>query len=187
MKKFIKVGVPVMAVVFLAACGANTTGNSTANDTAKHDSHEHMHAEVASTPSAGVHLKDDKLNAVYQHYIHLSTALVNGDAAEAKIASIAIETGAKEIAGGETIGSMAAKITAATDIAAQREAYSTLSNEFISLVKKSGLSSGTLYVDFCPMAMNDKGGYWISANKDIKNPYFGDKMLSCGEVKETIE
>ena len=36
------------------------------------------------------------------------------------------------------------------------------------------------------MANDDKGGYWLSIEKEIKNPYFGSKMLKCGEVKGTI-
>ena len=75
----------------------------------------------------------------------------------------------------------------AKDIEAQRVEYSTLSNQMIELVKKSGVESGEVYVDYCPMAMNDKGAYWLSTRKDIRNPYFGDKMLTCGEVKETIK
>jgi major membrane immunogen (membrane-anchored lipoprotein) len=187
MKHLIKVVLPALVVIFLAACGSNNAGKNSANDTANQGKHDEMNMESDSTPAASVQIKDDKLNAVYQHYVHLSTALINGDAAEAKIAGNAIETGAREIPEGSKLANAAAKITAAADIEAQRTAYSALSNDFISLVKKSGLSSGTLYVDFCPMAMNDKGGYWLSANKEIKNPYFGDKMMTCGEVQETIQ
>jgi len=61
-----------------------------------------------------------------------------------------------------------------------------LSNELIALIKKEGMKSGELYVDFCPMALNDAGANWISNHKEISNPYFGKKMLDCGEVKETI-
>lgn len=47
-------------------------------------------------------------------------------------------------------------------------------------------TSTTLYKQYCPMALNDKGAYWLSAQSDIKNPYFGDAMLTCGEVQETL-
>jgi hypothetical protein len=184
MKQFLKMTLPVAAVVLLAACGG---GKAPEKEAAKDDHAGHNHATEQAAPAGAVTLKDDKLQAVYQHYVHLTTALVNGDAAEAKIASNAIETGAKAVTGGEKIAADAAKIIAAADIDAQRTIYSSLSNEFITLVKKSGLSSGELYVDFCPMALNDKGGYWLSAAKDIKNPYFGESMLTCGEVKETIQ
>ncbi len=183
MQQLLKVTFPLAAVALLAACGGNAATEKAA---VKEDHAGHDHAAVQAAPAA-VQLKDDKLNAVYQHYVHLTKALVSGDAAEAKIAGNAIETGAKEVSGGEKLAADAGKIMAAADIEAQRTAYASLSNEMIALVKKSGLSSGTLYVDFCPMAMNDKGGSWLSASKEIKNPYFGDSMLTCGEVKETMQ
>jgi Cu(I)/Ag(I) efflux system membrane fusion protein len=39
------------------------------------------------------------------------------------------------------------------------------------------------YVQHCPMANNDKGADWLSKEKEIRNPFFGSSMLSCGEVK----
>jgi len=44
-----------------------------------------------------------------------------------------------------------------------------------------------VYVEFCPMANNNKGAYWLSESKEIRNPYFGDKMLTCGSVKDVIK
>lgn len=184
MKQFLKAGVPLAAVLLLAACGGGKAPEKEAEKAHDHAGHDHATGHAAA---GGVKLKDDKLQAVYQHYQHLTNALVKGDAAEAKIAGNAIETGAKAITGGEKVAADAAKIMAAADVEAQRTIYSSLSNEFITLVKQSGLSSGALYVDFCPMALNDKGGYWISDAKEIRNPYFGDSMLTCGEVKETLQ
>jgi Cu(I)/Ag(I) efflux system membrane fusion protein len=37
------------------------------------------------------------------------------------------------------------------------------------------------------MAFNDAGAYWLSKTSDIKNPYFGKKMLICGEVKDSLD
>jgi hypothetical protein len=174
----------VMAIFSIFACGVgNEKIDNDKMNGGDHDS-SIMHDSSAQT---GVKLKDDKLNAVYPHYLNLTKALVNGDAAEARVASVAIETGAKYVSEGVTLEKSAAKITAAQDIKEQRREYSDLSNEFLALVKKSGLNSGEIYVDFCPMAMNNKGAYWLSANKSIKNPYFGERMLTCGEVKETIK
>lgn len=188
MKQFVQAIIPVLSVIIFAACGnGNSAGDTDKKDSTGQEAHDHAKMEEGKASGNSVQLKDDKLNAVYQHYVHLTTALTNGDMAEAKVASNAIEAGAKEVAGAEKVAANAAKITAATDIEAQRTAYSTLSNDFIELVKRSGLNTGELYVDFCPMAMNDKGAYWISANKEIKNPYFGEKMMTCGEVKETIK
>jgi major membrane immunogen (membrane-anchored lipoprotein) len=187
MKQLVRATMPVLAIIFLAACGGNNSEKGSETQEPAHAAHDSTNMQESSAPVASVQLKDDKLNAVYQHYVHLTTALTNGDAAEAKIAGNAIEVGAKEVTGGGTLATTAAKITTASDIEAQRTAYATLSNEFISLVKKSGLNSGALYVDYCPMAMNDKGAYWLSANKEIKNPYFGEKMMTCGEIKDTVK
>jgi major membrane immunogen (membrane-anchored lipoprotein) len=187
MKQLFKAAMPLAVTILFAACGNNSEKSTASTDSANHGEHEHMDMDQGKAVKTNVSLKNDKLNAVYQHYVHLTTALINSDAAEAKIASNAIEAGAKEIAGGSNIAATAAKITAAADIEAQRTAYATLSNAFIDLVKKSGVNSDTLYVDFCPMAMNDKGAYWLSAGEEIKNPYFGEKMMTCGEVKETIQ
>ena len=174
---------PVMAAMILAACG----NGSTTKDS--HEGHTDSAADQASssTTTGATTLKDGKLNAVYQHYIHLTTALVNSDAAEAKVAANAIEAGARQMDGGSAIAAQASKITNASDIEVQRAAYEALSNNMIELVKKSGLTTGELYVDYCPMAFDDKGAAWLSNNKEIRNPYFGDKMLKCGEIKETIK
>ncbi|MBC9929085.1 DUF3347 domain-containing protein [Chitinophaga qingshengii] len=179
MNTFLKAGMPVLSALVLAACGNNAAKTNNSDST-----------QQATTPAAApaaLQLKDDQLNAVYQQYQLLSQALVKGDAAAAKIAANALEAGARELTGAEQTVKTAASIIAAADIEAQRAAYATLSNDLIALVKKSGLNSGALYVDFCPMALNDKGGYWLSSEKGIQNPYFGDQMLTCGEVKETIQ
>lgn len=188
MKQLMKVTWAVLTVIFLAACSNNGAKSDKPTDTTEHSGHDSMNMEESSAPVAAAHvqLKDDKLNAVYEHYVHLTTALVNDDLSEAKIASNAIEVGAAEIPGGKGVATAAARITNSNDIEAQRTAYASLSNEFINMAKKSGVNNGELYVDFCPMALNDKGAYWLSAGKEIKNPYMGQKMLTCGEMKETI-
>ena len=63
----------------------------------------------------------------------------------------------------------------------QREHFESLSEEIYILVKVFGTSQ-TLYKDYCPM----KESIWLSETKDIKNPYYGQSMLSCGTIKETI-
>lgn len=173
-------------VTLLAACGNK---KQPAADT--HSGHQHAIADsnnvATEKTTTSVTLKDDKLNAVYQHYIHLTTALVAGDLAEAKVAATAITLGAKQLTNGNALAVLATKIGEATDIEAQRTLLSDLSNDLIARVKGSGLSAGAIYVEYCPMALNDKGASWLSNQKDIKNPYFGDSMLTCGEVKETIK
>lgn len=66
----------------------------------------------------------------------------------------------------------------------QREHFVLLSKDVNDLIKIFG-SKRQLYQDYCPMADDGKGAIWISEVKDIKNPYQGSKMLTCGSVKKT--
>ncbi len=83
--------------------------------------------------------------------------------------------------------STSAKTIAKTiDIKVQRTHFKHLSSHFINAVQVFGIDQ-TVYKQFCPMAENDTGGYWLSTEEEIRNPYFGDMMLKCGEVKDTIK
>lgn len=68
-------------------------------------------------------------------------------------------------------------------IAHQREHFKQLSIDVMDMVKITGTSK-ILYQQFCPMY--DRGSSWLSESKDIKNPFYGKKMLTCGSVKQKI-
>ncbi len=68
----------------------------------------------------------------------------------------------------------------------KRSYFSHISEITYCMIKSFGLKQGNLYADYCPMALNSKGAYWISDKKDIQNPYLGAKMLTCGQVKEEL-
>lgn len=74
----------------------------------------------------------------------------------------------------------------AKDIEEQRKHFETLSDAIIESAELFGLTIDMVYVQFCPMAFDDKGAYWLSESDKILNPYFGDMMLTCGEVKKRI-
>ncbi|HSC40409.1 MAG TPA: DUF3347 domain-containing protein [Chitinophagaceae bacterium] len=69
------------------------------------------------------------------------------------------------------------------DIKQQREHFAGLSTNMATLAKSVKLSSQPVYQQYCPM----KKSYWLSADKAIKNPYYGNAMLTCGKVVETIQ
>lgn len=69
----------------------------------------------------------------------------------------------------------------------QREHFALLSKDVYDLVKAFGDAGQPLYQDFCPMYDKGKGAIWLSETKDIKNPYYGKKMLTCGKLKEEIK
>jgi len=85
----------------------------------------------------------------------------------------------------------AQKIQKAGKLGEQRKHFIQLSDNMIELVKTFEApetdSGSSLYVQFCPMANDDKGAFWLSKEDEVKNPYYGDMMLTCGEVREEIE
>lgn len=79
----------------------------------------------------------------------------------------------------------AQKITSSPNLEEARKHFSTLSLHILEMTETFGINKEAVYKDFCPMAFGNQGAYWLSEQKDIKNPYFGASMLTCGEVKQT--
>ncbi len=73
-------------------------------------------------------------------------------------------------------------IAQSKDIKLQREKFAALSNTMFELAKTVKLSADPIYQQYCPM----KKASWLSNDKAIKNPYYGNAMLSCGSVKSTL-
>jgi len=73
------------------------------------------------------------------------------------------------------------------DIEIQRNEFAGFNQALYEAVKAFGLQEGTIYYQFCPMALDNNGAYWLSTSEEIRNPYFGDAMLRCGETRETFE
>jgi len=67
---------------------------------------------------------------------------------------------------------------------AKRLSFVFLSTVMVKTVKAFGYGPQKLYVDYCPMANEKKGAYWLSQTMEIRNPYLGRKMPTCGEVKQ---
>lgn len=68
----------------------------------------------------------------------------------------------------------------------QRDHFVTLSTAIYKLQKVSKAEI-PVYYQFCPMANGGKGANWLSKEKQIKNPYYGSQMMSCGKTVETIQ
>lgn len=173
-------GLFALLVLGFAACGDN--------------SHQHTEATgqtaapAEPAPAAvSVSLKDSKLDALYKSYIDLKSALVTGDATAAANAAKAIQSAGESMDNGKEVAALAARLSASADLKEQRTFFGEISTLMIAMVKQSGLSSGKVYVEYCPMAFDNKGASWLSNEEAIKNPYFGDEMLTCGEVTETLQ
>ncbi|MEQ8554094.1 MAG: DUF3347 domain-containing protein [Cyclobacteriaceae bacterium] len=152
--------------------------------TAQHD--HAAHGAQTSSQKMEPMFKDKALGSSYTHYIHLKNALVASDFQKAKSASEALVKAIHNVKGSDKVHAEAAKVAQAGSLENQRKAFTALSNEVAALIKNNELSMGELYLEYCPMANGNTGGYWLSNEKEIRNPYFGDKMLKCGSVKETI-
>ena len=140
------------------------------------------------------------LKEIVDHYLHLKTALANDDSKEATIGSKMMLEAISKVDKSyfapdqkkvydDNEGKLKAHaglISKANDIEEQRSHFSMASENLYALVKAFG-GGRTLYHDHCPMANNNKGAMWLSESKEIKNPYMGSRMPTCGSVEEKIQ
>lgn len=176
-----------------------------------HSTDQSMNPKNKNTSNEKVYTKGKKLainaqfkaqlTAVYNAYLPLKNAFVKSNPHEvAKIAekvSSALNDVDMKLLEGEThmvwmdqLGRLNVnleKMMQNKDVKAQREAFASFNLTFYQSVKDFGLEGITTYYQYCPMAIEQKGAYWFSEIKEIKNPYFGNAMLQCGETSETLK
>lgn len=182
----------------LASCGSGS------GDTAKTDTTASAPAPApkgAPSSTLGDTATTELLNLVSSYY-SLKDALVGSDAAKADAAASKLMSdaeGFQHIVEAQpaaaslvphvaTIGQESEAIanTKIDSIETKRAHFSKVSDAMFALLKGADLKNGGIYQQFCPMAFNDQGGYWLSAESDIMNPYLPKKMLHCGEVKDSL-
>jgi hypothetical protein len=174
----IKLALPAFTM-FLTFAACNQTGqNST--ESSKMDSGN-------VTESFAIELKDQNIDLAYDQYLKLKDVLVLSDSIKSQAAAKDLASTLSKSAGSETIAKLASDLASESSLSKQRTIFTSLSNELIILFKNTEITSGSMLVQYCPMANDGEGGYWLAAETEIKNPYYGDEMLNCGEVKETIE
>ena len=72
----------------------------------------------------------------------------------------------------------------AADLDQLRERFEPISEALLRVVDAFGHTrNAALHRAFCPMAFDNKGAAWLQAGEKIANPYFGHKMLRCGEIQ----
>lgn len=71
-------------------------------------------------------------------------------------------------------------------IEGQRVGFDSLSHDLYRLLVDIGADSMVVYKQYCPMAFNNTGAFWLSNDPEVLNPYFGDAMLRCGYNEEVI-
>ncbi len=169
--------------VLLLSCADGTAQMENATNTGISTPDE-VKAEHTDAPAnSDAEFADALTDKVFQNYLHLRTALVNGDAGEAAtVAGNLAESFGPERAG---LKELAAQLAATDDLAAQRKTFATLTPELEPLLTE-GLTGGTIYKLHCPMAFDGAGADWFSEVAEVRNPFFGQEMLTCGNVSQEI-
>lgn len=172
-----------------------TPKKDTAKTEVKEDHSAHSH-------SAMTEAKQDipQLKAVFDNYFAVKDALVktDGNASSAKAKELLTAINAVKMDKLTTeehtvwmkvmkdLAFDAEHIADTKDASHQRDHFMSLSKNMYDLIKVSKTETPTYY-QFCPMANDGKGANWLSKENAVKNPYYGNQMLTCGKVLETIK
>jgi hypothetical protein len=178
---------------FISACG-NNNGNN--------DVKSNADTTTGKKPESSA-INDEKVSSdnTVAAYLQLKNALTNDNSKEAANAGKVLVSSLQELDGSSfsaeqkkvydelkiEIKEHAEHISSnASDIEHQREHFDMLSQDIYELVK-SIKPTQVLYKDHCPMYNDGKGAIWLSESKEIKNPYYGSKMLTCGTMEEEMK
>lgn len=175
----VKKYVGISALAILMACNNTANQNAETKDTTA--------KPVETVATASLSFKDAKLQTIYTAYIKLKDALVAAQATAAQAAAKNLAVELKGHDGCENTALIAQKIEASKDLAVQRKEFTGLSTDVIAMFKHAELSSGSIFVQHCPMANKGDGGDWLASEKKIQNPYYGSEMMECGAVVEEIK
>lgn len=172
--------------------------------------HNHGDSSMPMNDDKKVVLKEDKtaisaeakksLQPLYKDYFQFKDALTKDDFNSAKKALLEFEKSFNKINMSVFKGdahkiwmSYQAELKKQTlhathikNIKGLRMSLEPISNVMVVMTKAFNPLNETTYVQFCPMANNNKGANWLSKENKVVNPYFGASMIKCGEVKETI-
>jgi Cu(I)/Ag(I) efflux system membrane fusion protein len=142
-----------------------------------------------------------QLDVVFQDYINIKDAFVLTDAKKVNETAKQMAKNLKKVKmsllkkpkahevwmpNAKIIKESLQSLVSESDIEKQRATFISLSNAMTKVIASFGTNK-EVYVQHCPMANDNKGADWLSFDKAIKNPYFGDKMLQCGSVEQTIK
>ncbi|WP_194768409.1 efflux RND transporter periplasmic adaptor subunit [Tamlana sp. I1] len=176
-----------------------------------HEGHAGMHHGTSSNES-GTQTNENarlevpkafqkQLKVVYDDYIKIKNALVEDDSEAVIDDSKALSEHLKKVDMNlltsenahkewmplkEAIHTSAEAISKTTAITQQRHAFKNLSTLMAKTLQIFGIGE-KVYYQFCPMADDNNGAYWLSNEQKVINPYFGAAMISCGEIKQIIE
>ena len=176
----------------------NTMNTDTAPPASKPDDKEVNAVAVTFTnmdAEAAASIKE-----MVSHYLHIKNALANDNGSDAADGAKEMESAMNKMdkslltaaqkkvydAIEEDLQEHAKHIGKNGDnIEHQRSHFSMMSEDLFDLVKAFG-GGRPMYHDHCPMYNDNMGAMWLSEVKEIKNPYFGAQMPTCGKLVEVI-
>jgi uncharacterized protein YdbL (DUF1318 family) len=189
MKKYL-----IIACVCAAAACGGSSETKPAEETKKDEplaqsqNSADFNAKFTNFLSNYYHLKDAFVLSNNEMAV-TSANLLAGSADSLDVKEVKADSSIVEMAKGyvQTVSAEAKALAQEKDLEAKRKSFQLISDAMYDLVRTVRFDKEVVYHQYCPMAFNDAGGYWLSATADIKNPYFGKKMLTCGEVKDSID
>lgn len=177
----------LLAVTFLVLSCGQTQENTTSESEATTEQGQ-TEANSESTEVVQAPMNSEQTSGILNAYLEMKDALVQSSVDAAKKAAEEI----KNILNGKSDSELlkgiledAKQITEAKEVDQVRTHFDGMSQNVYELVKASNPDK-TIYKQYCPMAFDNQGAFWLSSEEEIKNPYFGDKMLKCGKVQETL-
>lgn len=184
----------ILSVIFLSAACKNKDEKTGTTETETKVNNAYSYSEAFSQSI------NNTLNAYYSlkdAFVASDTAAVNAAGTELKklLDSLKLDEVQKnDSLGFSSIygrpGDVAAEVTGMlgeNDLEKKRESFEMISNAMYDMLRVIKPAGVTIYYQYCPMAFENKGAYWLSNADSIRNPYFGKKMLTCGETRETLK
>jgi len=188
----------VFAMMLAVACNNRTETQETAHD----DGSTHvMEADTRTAVSTDPNFTIDNpahqeiIRNFYQEYLNLKEGLVEGnnertDEAALKMRGIITDSSLNELDGEAhdlvaAIGRDVIRMVELDGVEEQRNHLNRLSTSLFTMLKAADIQTEA-YLQHCPMAFDNQGAYWVSNREEIRNPYYGDRMLKCGSVRETL-
>ncbi len=187
-------------IILLAASLAACNQQQTAGEADKTAVEQPLTAIGTALPEAYY----DSLKVAMGAYYQLSAALVRGDTMGADMAAAALKyhldslpvarTGldssrAAQLAGqaGGVSAELDGMLLEKNGLDGRRLAFQMVSDQLYDLLRVTPLKNAVIFRQYCPMAFDNKGAHWLSDKTEIVNPYFGDEMLHCGAVTDTLK
>ncbi|NHF60982.1 efflux RND transporter periplasmic adaptor subunit [Flavobacteriaceae bacterium TP-CH-4] len=140
---------------------------------------------------------ENRFSLIINRYTGLKDALVASDASKAVEHAKSMEQALSQLEDAmleeilrthlRKIKEQVQRISNGADLEQQRIAFKPLSEHMVAIASNFSDLDQPIYVQFCPMADNNQGATWLSFQDQIRNPYFGDKMLGCGSITKTIQ